>query len=585
LRCRREFLGLLNLQTLAAELLSNVQPTKELNVAKRIISVALLFSLPALASPGLAQRANRDRTLDARIDRLIKPEAAAERFSGIVLVARGNQIVVQRPYGFADWERQVPNAMTTRFNVGSITKLMTETLVDVLAGEARLDLSAPVARYLVGFPDGPKGGHATVQDLVNHKAGVPHRVTTELEEVQHFSPADIVERVKARGLLFEPGSAELYSSAGYTSLARVTEIVENKPFDSILAERVFRPASMSSATDETGQELMPRRALPYKLERGPVNVAVASAPYKDLSFLAGAGSVFATADDILHLVRALNDGKFGGVAENLLGTRGDTTWTGWYGRINGYEGSVDYLPSADITIVLLSNLQSGANWQIRERVRSIVLGQPISAIAAVPPVASAFENPADFVGLYGDPSDPTAVEEKDGHFFNDGDEFYPISGHQYYETVSADVMHFVRDSSGKVIAKVKRFGTSERSSPRIGRSPAVSSAQINGESALSSASAPVADTTLDQVRRAALDYLEGFYEGDTAKLIRSVRPNVAKSGFWRPRDSTAFEPDSMSYGEFLSYARNVRARNRPVDPRWPKDVVVFDVQSRTASAG
>lgn len=435
---------------------------------KRITGLALLTVLLTAAPQGFAQRADRDRTLEARIDHVIKPEAVAGRFSGIVLVARGNQIVVHRPYGFADWERLVPNATTTRFGVASITKLMTETLVGLLAGEGHLDLNAPVAQYLDGFPDGPKGGHPTVRDLLTHRAGVPHRVTTELEEVVHFNAGDIVDRVKARGLLFESGSAELYSSAGFTCLARVVEIVEKKPFDSILAERVFRPASMASAIGETGQQLMARRALPYRLERGPVTVAVASAPYKDLSFLVGAGSVFATADDLLHFVRELNDGKFGNVAQKLLGTRGDTTWTNWYGRINGYEGSVDFLPSEDITVVLLSNLQSAANWQIRERVRNIVVGLSISAIPVPPPVAPAFENPAQFVGLYGDPSDPTAVVEKDGRLFNDGDEFYPISGRQYYEPVSGDIMHFARDSSGRVIAKLKRFGTSfERSSPKI----------------------------------------------------------------------------------------------------------------------
>jgi putative lumazine-binding protein len=112
----------------------------------------------------------------------------------------------------------------------------------------------------------------------------------------------------------------------------------------------------------------------------------------------------------------------------------------------------------------------------------------------------------------------------------------------------------------------------------------VSASQSISTPAQSAPLSPVADTTIAQVRRAALDYLEGFYEGDTAKIIRSVRPNVAKWGFWRPRDSTAFEPDSMSYAEFITYARNVRARNRPVNPLWPKDVVVFDVQSKTASA-
>jgi CubicO group peptidase (beta-lactamase class C family) len=438
--------------------------------ARRIHVAGILALLVTAASQGFAQRTTTDGALDARIDALVKPEASAGRFSGIVLVARGDRIVVQRSYGFADWERRVPSSPATRFGVGSITKVMTETVVDLLVGDGRLDLSAPVTNYLEGFPDGPKGGHATVRDLLTHRAGVPHRVTTPLEETEHLRAADIAERVKARGLLFEPGTAELYSSAGFTCLARVVEIVEHKPFDSVLAERVFGPASMTSATDETGQQLMAGRALPYVLQRGPLSVAVASAPYKDLGFLSGAGSVYATAGDLLHFVRALYRGSFGPVAGKLLGTPGDTAWTGWYGRINGYEGSVDFLPSTDITVVLLSNLQSGANWQIRERVRSLAVGRAISGIPIPPAVGPAFENPAQFVGLYGDPADPVAVVEKDGRFFRDGNEFYPISGGRYYIPVSAAIMRFARDSSGNVDSMLTRFGTApERSSPRIGR--------------------------------------------------------------------------------------------------------------------
>ncbi|HEV8357146.1 MAG TPA: serine hydrolase domain-containing protein [Gemmatimonadales bacterium] len=437
---------------------------------RRIHVAAIVALLMTAASRGFAQRTTTSSALDARIDALVKQEATAGRFSGIVLVARGDRIVVQRSYGFADWERRVPSSPATRFAVGSITKVMTETVVDLLVSDGRLDLSAPVATYLEGFPDGPKGGHATVRDLLTHHAGVPHRVTTPLEETGHLRAADIAERVKARGLLFEPGTAELYSSAGFTCLARVIEIVEKKPFDAILAERVFRPASMTSATDETGQKLMAGRALPYVLERGPRSVTVASAPYKDLGFLIGAGSVYATAGDLLHFVRALHRGTFGSVARKLLGTPGDTAWTGWYGRINGYEGSVDFLPSADITVVLLSNLQSGANWQIRQRVRSIMVGRPISGIAAPPAVAPAFENPAQFVGLYGDPADPVGVVEKDGRLLRDGNEFYPISGGRYYLPASGATMRFARDSSGNVDSMLTRFGTApERSSRRIGR--------------------------------------------------------------------------------------------------------------------
>ena len=86
------------------------------------------------------------------------------------------------------------------------------------------------------------------------------------------------------------------------------------------------------------------------------------------------------------------------------------------------------------------------------------------------------------------------------------------------------------------------------------------------------------------VRRAVLDYVEGFYEGDTAKLVRSVHPGVQKFGFWIPRDSTRYAGEAMPWSEFLSYARSIRERRTPAAATAPKDVIVFDVQDQTASA-
>ncbi len=86
------------------------------------------------------------------------------------------------------------------------------------------------------------------------------------------------------------------------------------------------------------------------------------------------------------------------------------------------------------------------------------------------------------------------------------------------------------------------------------------------------------------VRQAALDYIEGFYEGDTVKLARSVRPEVFKIGFWRHSDSTRYGPSQqMPWSEFLAYAGRVKASNRPPPPNAPKEVVLLDVLDQTAS--
>jgi hypothetical protein len=98
--------------------------------------------------------------------------------------------------------------------------------------------------------------------------------------------------------------------------------------------------------------------------------------------------------------------------------------------------------------------------------------------------------------------------------------------------------------------------------------------------------ATYAQTSADSaaVIRAGLDYIEGFYEGDTAKLKRSVRTNVVKYGFWRAQNATTFAPDTMSYGQFMSYAESVKARGGTKGPNASiKKVELLDVMSHIAS--
>ena len=390
----------------------------------------------------------------ARIDSLASQEANAKLLSGIILIARGDHILLQRAYGFENWESLAPSSRATRFGIGSITKVMTETLVALLVSEGRLDLDAPVTKYLGRFPTGPRGGAVTVRELLEHRAGVPHRVTNAEDETQSLHASDIVERVRATKLLFEPGTAELYSSAGFTCLARVIEVIEGKPFDAVLRDRIFRPASMTSATDETGQTLMPHRAMPYRLGNSGKAVAVYSAPYQNLAFLAGAGSVYATAEDLLHFVRALGSGTFGAAGRGQVSVDPGATWRSWYGRTNGYEGSVDFNPAADVTFVFLSNLRSASNWQLRERIRNVLLGRSASAIPRPPEVAPGFEATDSFLGSYGDPTDPIVITAVDGHLFRDDSEFYPIAAGNYFMPASATVMRFRRTPDGGVDAMI-----------------------------------------------------------------------------------------------------------------------------------
>jgi hypothetical protein len=86
------------------------------------------------------------------------------------------------------------------------------------------------------------------------------------------------------------------------------------------------------------------------------------------------------------------------------------------------------------------------------------------------------------------------------------------------------------------------------------------------------------------VRAAVLDYVEGFYQGDSTRLVRSVRPEVYKYGFWRHRDSTSYRGSQMTWPAFHAYANRVKARGDGAPPNAPKQVELFDVQDQTAAA-
>jgi len=88
----------------------------------------------------------------------------------------------------------------------------------------------------------------------------------------------------------------------------------------------------------------------------------------------------------------------------------------------------------------------------------------------------------------------------------------------------------------------------------------------------------------DAVRAAVLDYVEGFYEGDTVRLVRSVWPEVRKYGYWRAKPDAPYVGEAMPFADFMSYANRIKSGASKTPAGAPKDITVFDVQDQTASA-
>ncbi len=89
----------------------------------------------------------------------------------------------------------------------------------------------------------------------------------------------------------------------------------------------------------------------------------------------------------------------------------------------------------------------------------------------------------------------------------------------------------------------------------------------------------------EKVERACLDYLEGFYEGDTAKLIRSLKPTLYKFGYWKNKTTSNYDPDEhMTFTEALNFAKRVMEKKSFPKPGAPKKVEVLDIMNTIASA-
>src|SRR5436190_1738142 len=198
--------------------------------------VAFTAALSTASVTALAQAPARvdDATLVRRIDAYVAPLAAHE-LSGTLLVARGGRVLVERSFGFANHELSVPFTPTTPTNVASITKPLTIIVAMRLLGEKRFSLGDTVSRWL---PQYVYGKRMTIEQLMNHTAGVPHRLLAEDAQEEPRTTADMVRAANAVPLLFDPGTRTSYSSGGYALFAAVLERASGKTYVELLQEHV-----------------------------------------------------------------------------------------------------------------------------------------------------------------------------------------------------------------------------------------------------------------------------------------------------------------------------------------------------------
>jgi len=265
--------------------------------------LAALFAL-AFGPVGIAQS---DPSFKAEVEKRIVAAMEKGRIVGLsAAVVVDHALAWSKGFGLADLEHSVPARPQTVYRLASVSKPITAVAVMQLVEEGKIDLDAPVEKYVPSWPK--KEWTVTPRQLLAHLGGVRHyKDEAETLSLQHYaSLTEALGMFKDDPLLHEPGTKFRYSSFGFNLLGCVVEGASGRTFVDHCRERIFKPAGMERTGPDDVGAVIPDRARGYR--RGP-DGEVRNSALIDTSCKVPGGGLVSTAEDMARFAIALQAGK------------------------------------------------------------------------------------------------------------------------------------------------------------------------------------------------------------------------------------------------------------------------------------
>ena len=202
--------------------------------------------------------------------KIIKSSMLQHRVPGaVVAVAVNGRIVWSEGMGLADVENNVPCSEDTVMRIASISKSLTAVAVAKAWQQGKLDLDAPIQKYVATFPEKSVGGVPVtikLRQLLSHMAGIRHYGSDKEQYIkEHYNTVnDSLELFCNDELLSSPGTSFHYTTHGWTLISAALEAAMGKPFLQVVREEVLRPLHMTSTTEELYSPLILNRGRYYK---------------------------------------------------------------------------------------------------------------------------------------------------------------------------------------------------------------------------------------------------------------------------------------------------------------------------------
>jgi len=362
-----------------------------------------------------------------RMERDIELKVSNGQFMGAVLVVRNGKALLNKGYGKADLDWQIPNSPTTKYRLGSITKQFTAACILLLEERGKLKVEDPIKKYL---PDAPAAwDQITIFNLLTHTSGIPN-YTDFPDFYETMSMPTTAEKLvgilKGRPLDFPPGTGWNYSNSGYILLGYLIEKISGMTYPQFLQDDIFTPFGMADSGYDSNTQVIERHAVGYA--RGPGGPVVAA--YIDMSVPFAAGALYSTTGDLLRWETALFGGKVISAAslkrmttpfknnyafglEVIQKSNGDRQIS-HDGGIPGFNTSLIYDERDKSVVVVLANLNGAAAGDLGSDLSKVVRGDKVvltsdrKAISLAPSALDAY------AGHYQFPSGTLLTVRRDG---------------------------------------------------------------------------------------------------------------------------------------------------------------------------
>jgi CubicO group peptidase (beta-lactamase class C family) len=302
-----------------------------------------------------------EKKLTNEIDSLFNQEFKENEPAGAVLIMKGEKIIFSKGYGLADLSTKEKINTQTLFNTGSISKTFVSNAILQLADEGKLSLMDSLSKYFPDFKNKSIASRVKIHHLLTHTSGLPDnrwKLLTEnylltAKDEENFTPIK-----QNDSLLFEPGSQFEYSNPAFNGLALIIEKIEGKKWQSVITEKIFKPAGMVNSLITDG-------AFPDKgVSHAYINK---DGQWKELDYgeeptfaASGNGGVWSSVEELAKYEIALRKSIFL-KKETIERSRTITTYENWKSKEPPFIGFGWFLsqPSDSVKIVSHTGSQGG----------------------------------------------------------------------------------------------------------------------------------------------------------------------------------------------------------------------------------